>query len=79
MLIAILIPNPIGKKRKMTEFSTPNPHDELNTVLFVTQYLCIPIVSVFVFLRFGIRTYYKQNFGVEDSMELPFTLRLGVR
>lgn len=52
----------------MAEFTTPNPHDELNTVLYVTQYLCIPIVSLFVLMRLTIRLYYKQNFGIEDGM-----------
>lgn len=61
----------------MTEFATPNPTDELNTVLFVTQYLCIPIVTLFVLLRFGIRTYYKQNFGIEDGMPLAFESGIG--
>ena len=70
LLIAILIPKTLGKKRKMTEFATPNPTDELNTVLFVTQYLCIPIVTLFVLMRFGVRTYYKQTFGIEDGMSL---------
>ncbi|OJK01559.1 hypothetical protein ASPACDRAFT_77276 [Aspergillus aculeatus ATCC 16872] len=43
-----------------------DPKDVLNTINFVTQCLCIPIVSVFVILRFAIRTYYKQWVGVED-------------
>ncbi|PYI25925.1 hypothetical protein BP00DRAFT_467463 [Aspergillus indologenus CBS 114.80] len=43
-----------------------DPKDVLNTINFVTQCLCIPIVSVFVILRFSIRTYYKQWVGVED-------------
>ncbi|KAK5679668.1 hypothetical protein LTS12_029338, partial [Elasticomyces elasticus] len=50
----------------MIEFTNPNPVDALHTVLLVTQYLCIPIVTIFVFLRLGIRLYYKQNIGVED-------------
>lgn len=50
----------------MIEFTNPNPVDSLHTVLLVTQYLCIPIVSIFVFLRLGIRLYYKQNIGIED-------------
>ncbi|KAL4808625.1 hypothetical protein BDV18DRAFT_88184 [Aspergillus unguis] len=41
--------------------------DVLNTVNLVTQCLCIPIVSIFVFLRFGIRAWYKQWNRVEDS------------
>lgn len=52
----------------MIEFTNPNPVDALHTVLLVTQYLCIPIVSIFVFLRLGIRLYYKQNIGIEDCM-----------
>ncbi|RAL14507.1 uncharacterized protein BO97DRAFT_340434 [Aspergillus homomorphus CBS 101889] len=43
-----------------------DPEDVLNTINFVTQCLCIPIVSVFMILRFSIRTYYKQWVGVED-------------
>lgn len=50
----------------MIEFTNPNPVDALHTVLLITQYLCIPIVTIFVFLRLGIRLYYKQNIGVED-------------
>lgn len=50
----------------MIEFVTSNPTDALNTVLYVTQYLCIPVVSLFVFLRLGVRLYYKQIIGVED-------------
>ncbi|KAK1145238.1 hypothetical protein N8T08_004391 [Aspergillus melleus] len=37
-----------------------NPYDYLNTVNLVTQCLCIPIVTIFVVMRFSIRTYYKQ-------------------
>lgn len=50
----------------MIEFVTSNPTDSLNTVLYATQYVCIPIVSIFVFMRLGVRLYYKQLIGVED-------------
>ncbi|PYH49580.1 uncharacterized protein BP01DRAFT_370258 [Aspergillus saccharolyticus JOP 1030-1] len=43
-----------------------DPKDVLKTVNLITQCLCIPIVSLFVILRFSIRTYYKQWVGVED-------------
>ncbi|GLA55827.1 hypothetical protein AnigIFM63604_002911 [Aspergillus niger] len=43
-----------------------HPKDVLNTVNFVTQCLCIPIISVFVLLQFSVRIYYKQLVGVED-------------
>ncbi|KAJ5679328.1 hypothetical protein N7462_007572 [Penicillium macrosclerotiorum] len=41
-------------------------HDVYNTVNLVTQCLCIPIVSVFVALRFYTRFRFKQSLGVED-------------
>ncbi|KKK26951.1 hypothetical protein ARAM_004352 [Aspergillus rambellii] len=41
--------------------------DVLHTVNFVTQCLCIPIISVFVIARFSIRLYHKQFSGVEDG------------
>ncbi|PLB44141.1 hypothetical protein P170DRAFT_430056 [Aspergillus steynii IBT 23096] len=44
-----------------------NPYDKLYTVNLVTQCLCIPIVTIFVALRFIIRTYYKQFVVVEDT------------
>lgn len=44
-----------------------HPEDVLNTVNLVTQCLCIPICTIFVALRFGIRGYYKQFIAVEDS------------
>lgn len=44
-----------------------NPYDKLYTVNLVTQCLCIPIVTIFVALRFTIRTYYRQFVVVEDS------------
>ncbi|KAL4993037.1 hypothetical protein BDV10DRAFT_179846 [Aspergillus recurvatus] len=40
--------------------------DILNTVNLVTQCLCIPIVTLFVGLRFGIRGWYRQWAGIED-------------
>ncbi|KAF9891861.1 hypothetical protein FE257_003346 [Aspergillus nanangensis] len=44
-----------------------NPKDVLNTVNLVTQCLCIPIVSIFILMRFGIRMWYKQFVGIEDA------------
>lgn len=46
-----------------------NPDDRLYTVNLVTQGLCIPIVTIFVALRFTIRIYYKQFVTVEDSKD----------
>ncbi|PWY79326.1 integral membrane protein [Aspergillus heteromorphus CBS 117.55] len=43
-----------------------DPKDVLHTVNLVTQVLCIPVVSIFVLLRFAIRIYYKQFVKVED-------------
>lgn len=45
-----------------------NPDDALHTVNLVTQCLSIPIVTFFVALRFGIRSWYRQFVIVEDSM-----------
>ncbi|RJE23180.1 integral membrane protein [Aspergillus sclerotialis] len=45
-----------------------NPYDALNTVNLVTQCLSIAIVTFFVALRFGIRSWYRQFVIVEDSM-----------
>lgn len=45
-----------------------NPYDALHTVNLVTQCLSIPIVTLFVALRFSIRVWYKQFVIVEDSM-----------
>lgn len=45
-----------------------NPYDALHTVNLVTQCLSIPIITVFVAMRFGIRTWYKQFVLVEDCM-----------
>ncbi|KAL3464786.1 hypothetical protein BJX64DRAFT_253789 [Aspergillus heterothallicus] len=46
--------------------SIEDPHDVLHTVNLVTQCLCIPIVTIFVALRFSIRAWYKQWTPVED-------------
>lgn len=48
--------------------STNERNDVLNTVNLVTQCLCIPIVTVFIFLRFGIRAWYRQWAPAEDCM-----------
>ncbi|KAL3469753.1 hypothetical protein BJX99DRAFT_264889 [Aspergillus californicus] len=46
--------------------STKDRPDVLNTINLVTQCLCIPIVTLFVVLRFSIRAYYRQWARVED-------------
>ncbi|KAI9375129.1 hypothetical protein BJX61DRAFT_531873 [Aspergillus egyptiacus] len=46
--------------------STEDRTDVLNTVNLVTQCLCIPVVTIFVLLRYSIRAYYKQWVPVED-------------
>lgn len=46
--------------------STSQPHDVYHTVNLVTQILCIPIVSIFVALRFYTRWRFRQSLGVED-------------
>ncbi|KAL4964939.1 uncharacterized protein BDV14DRAFT_173994 [Aspergillus stella-maris] len=43
-----------------------NRTDVLNTVNLVTQCLCIPICTLFIFMRFGIRAWYRQWARVED-------------
>lgn len=48
-----------------------NPTDVLHTINIVTQALCIPIVTVFVALRFYTRFRFKQSLGVEDSEFVP--------
>lgn len=48
-----------------------NPTDVLYTVNLVTQGLCIPIVTVFVTLRFYTRFRFKQSLGVEDRELVP--------
>ncbi|KAJ5972266.1 uncharacterized protein N7479_002184 [Penicillium vulpinum] len=40
--------------------------DALHTINLVTQYICIPIVTIFVALRFYTRFRFKQSQGVED-------------
>lgn len=40
--------------------------DVLHTINLVTQCLCIPIVTLFVGLRFYTRLRFKQPLGVED-------------
>ncbi|OOF93150.1 hypothetical protein ASPCADRAFT_209755 [Aspergillus carbonarius ITEM 5010] len=58
--------------------SLSDPNHVLNTINFVTQCLCIPIVSVFVILRFSIRIYYKQFVGIEDwSCLIAWVLFMG--
>ncbi|KAB8199089.1 hypothetical protein BDV34DRAFT_233384 [Aspergillus parasiticus] len=44
-----------------------HPGSSLNTINLITQCLCIPIVTIFVATRFGIRFWYKQFVVVEDS------------
>uniref|UniRef100_A0A093V246 Rhodopsin domain-containing protein n=1 Tax=Talaromyces marneffei PM1 TaxID=1077442 RepID=A0A093V246_TALMA len=48
---------------------TPNfthPRDALRTILFVTQCLCIPIVSILVVLRLYVRFRFQQQLGVDE-------------
>ncbi|KAJ6118981.1 hypothetical protein N7471_013601 [Penicillium samsonianum] len=47
------------------------PQSTLNTINFVTQCLCIPIITVFVALRFAVRIYFNQFVLVEDGMSQP--------
>lgn len=51
--------------------TTSHPEDVYHTVNLVTQCLCIPIVTIFVALRFYTRWRFKQSLGVEDC-ELCF-------
>ncbi|KAE8357857.1 hypothetical protein BDV27DRAFT_78104 [Aspergillus caelatus] len=44
-----------------------HPGSSLNTINLITQCLCIPIVTIFVATRFGIRFWYKQFVVVEDT------------
>ncbi|KAL3430143.1 hypothetical protein BDV09DRAFT_199905 [Aspergillus tetrazonus] len=53
-----------------TESMSRDRPDILNTVNLVTQCLCIPIVTLFVSLRFGIRGWYRQWAGAEDCMDM---------
>ncbi|KAJ5138730.1 uncharacterized protein N7515_003578 [Penicillium bovifimosum] len=46
--------------------SVDNPSSALNTINLVTQCLCIPIVTLFMALRFYVRIRFKQSLGVED-------------
>lgn len=48
-----------------------NPTDVLHTINLVTQCLCIPIVTIFVILRFYTRLRFKQGLGVEDREFVP--------
>jgi hypothetical protein len=48
-----------------------NPTDVLHTINLVTQALCIPIVTVFVALRFYTRFRFKLPLGVEDRELFP--------
>lgn len=43
-----------------------HPKDALRTVLFVTQCLCIPIVSILVVLRLHVRIRFQQQLGVDE-------------
>ncbi|KAF3390956.1 hypothetical protein DPV78_011199 [Talaromyces pinophilus] len=45
-----------------------HPKDALRTVLFVTQCLCIPIVSILVMLRLHVRIRFQQQLGVDESL-----------
>jgi hypothetical protein len=51
--------------------SIEHPTDVLNTVNLVTQCLCIPIVTLFVLLRFYTRIRFRQPLGVEDCEFCP--------
>lgn len=48
-----------------------NGTDVLYTINLVTQAICIPIVTVFVALRFYTRFRFKQSLGVEDRKLFP--------
>ncbi|KAF7717967.1 Uncharacterized protein PECH_004669 [Penicillium ucsense] len=43
-----------------------HPYSAINTINLVTQCLCIPIVSIFVALRFYVRFRFRMGLGVED-------------
>ncbi|KAI2794928.1 hypothetical protein POX_a01529 [Penicillium oxalicum] len=47
--------------------ATSHPYDVYHTINLVTQCLCIPIVSIFVALRFYVRFRFRLSLGVEDS------------
>ena len=44
-----------------------HPEDVLKTVIIVTQALCIPICSLFVFVRFFVKFKMKSAMGIEDG------------
>lgn len=48
--------------------TSEEPGDVLHTVNLITQCLCIPIVTLFVGMRFSIRLWYRQFVGIEDCM-----------
>lgn len=50
------------------------PTDVLHTVNTVTQALCIPLVTIFVALRFYTRYQFKQSLGVEDREFRPLQI-----
>lgn len=43
-----------------------SPKDELNTILIVTQALCISFVTIFLALRVYVRLRILRSFGKED-------------
>ncbi|CAI7645384.1 unnamed protein product [Penicillium glandicola] len=49
--------------------STEHRTDILHTVNLVTQCLCIPVVTIFIALRFYTRFRFKQSLGLEDLGE----------
>ncbi|RHZ55424.1 uncharacterized protein CDV56_107110 [Aspergillus thermomutatus] len=50
----------------MSADTVKQPVDVLHTVNLVTQCLCIPIITLFVAMRFSIRLWYRQFVGIED-------------
>ncbi|KAJ5415707.1 hypothetical protein N7465_004402 [Penicillium sp. CMV-2018d] len=55
-----------------------NPTDVLHTINIVTQALCIPLVTIFVALRFYTRFRFKQSLGVEDlACSIAWVLFMG--
>lgn len=49
-----------------------NPKDQLNTIMIVTQALCMVFVTVFIFLRVWIRVTILRSFTAEDcSYQTP--------
>ncbi|KAJ5460288.1 uncharacterized protein N7458_001840 [Penicillium daleae] len=58
--------------------TTSHPQDVYHTVNLVTQCLCIPMVTIFVALRFYTRLRFKQSLGVEDySCAVAWALFMG--